>query len=456
MNEIVKYHNDLSSQITIKTLNANEYNIFMAICSQMKERGTEEAVFTFQQLKELTNWNNNNNDLFVRSIINTNKKLISLHFTFRYDQTTVQFVLFPTFRTDRKNQTLTVKVNDEFSFLLNNLSSNFTRFELENFTSLQSKYSKYLYKELMKFKSTGYKIFEVNDFREKMDIPIKYRMSEIDKFVFTPIKLELPKIFSKFEIKKIKKGREIKHIEFHFSLKKEKRTEEPIEQEVIDAEIIEIKPIDEIKEFWIHSFPGVNFTKKHSEKLEKLLQKNSVSYVKNYLKEQWEYVKHSELVKNKEAYFSSLILEEKAVLKDYIPNEHKELKKEETMRLFEEPKEEKIKIKNLTEDDYIQTALFTENTETEPHKEEKKIITKEEYEKRYFEYLDRKEDSKIQRSIFALAMRKKGYQVEEKKVYTIEDIPEEQLLSKNGKKLVGSALQMRVDKILKEMNEGEE
>ena len=31
MNEVVKYHNDLSNQIVIKTLNANELNFLMAI-----------------------------------------------------------------------------------------------------------------------------------------------------------------------------------------------------------------------------------------------------------------------------------------------------------------------------------------------------------------------------------------------------------------------------------------
>lgn len=381
-----------------------------------------------------------------------NKKLISLNFTFRENKRTTQFVLFPTFITDEINRTLTVRVNKDFSFLLNNISSNFTRFELENFTSLQSKYSKYLYKELMKFKSTGYAVFKIEEFKEKLDIPSSYRMTDINKKVFTPAQEELSKIFKKFEFHKIKKGREITHIEFHFSLKKEKRTKEPIEQEVIEAEIIEIKPIDEIKEFWIQSFPGVNFTKKHSEKLEKLLQKNSVSYVKNYIKEQWEYVNYSEVVKNKEAYFSSLILGEKAVLKDYVPEEHKEIKKEETMRLFEEPGKEKIETKHLTEDDYIQTALFTEK---DPIKKENKIMTKEEYDSKYLEFLGENQDSETQRSLFAMIMRKEGYQIQEKKVYTVNDIPEEQLLSKSGKKLVGSALQMRVDKILKNMNEGE-
>lgn len=243
----------------------------------------------------------------------------------------------------------------------------------------------------MKFKSTGYAVFKIEEFKEKLDIPSSYRMTDINKKVFTPAQEELSKIFKKFEFHKIKKGREITHIEFHFSLKKEKRTKEPIEQEVIEAEIIEIKPIDEIKEFWIQSFPGVNFTKKHSEKLEKLLQKNSVSYVKNYIKEQWEYVNYSEVMKNKEAYFSSLILGEKAVLKDYVPEEHKEIKKEETMRLFEEPGKEKIETKHLTEDDYIQTALFTEK---DPIKKENKIMTKEEYDSKYLEFLGENQDSK--------------------------------------------------------------
>lgn len=40
----------------------------------------------------------------------------------------------------------------------------------------------------------------------------------------------------------------------------------------------------------------------------------------------------------------------------------------------------------------------------------------------------------------------------EKKVYTESDIPEDKLLGKNGKKLVGGALKMRVRKILEDMN----
>ena len=187
MNEVVKYHNDLSNQIVIKTLNANELNFLMAICSKMRDKETEEIVFTFKNLKELVKWTSNDNKDFVKSLENTNRKLIALNFRFEDEREIVQFVLFPTFTINKDKKTLTVAVNKKFAFLLNNLSSNFTRFELENFTILQSKYSKYLYKELMKFKSTGYMIMDIEEFRDKLDIPIKYRMSEINIKVLKPI-----------------------------------------------------------------------------------------------------------------------------------------------------------------------------------------------------------------------------------------------------------------------------
>src|SRR3712207_7240089 len=77
MNEIVKYHNDLSNQIVIKTLNANELNFFMAICAKMRNQETNEILFTFEQLKKLTSWRSNDNKDFIKSLENTNKKLRS-------------------------------------------------------------------------------------------------------------------------------------------------------------------------------------------------------------------------------------------------------------------------------------------------------------------------------------------------------------------------------------------
>lgn len=336
MNEIVKYHNDLSNQIIIKTLNANELNFFMAICSKMRDKETEEIVFTFKNLKELVKWTSNDNKDFIKSLENTNRKLIALNFRFEDEIEIVQFVLFPTFTINKDMKTLTVAVNKKFAFLLNNLSSNFTRFELENFTILQSKYSKYLYKELMKFKSTGYMIMSIEEFRNKLDIPIKYRMSEINKFVLKPIEQEIPNVLKGFKIDKIKKGKSIEKIEFCFTpIKKETLKNEIIEVEeekVIDSVNENINPAFQLEKYFKITFPDVNYTIKHKEVLEKLLKNNSLEYIKQYLKDQWEYVQNDNNIKNKPAYFSKLILEEKAVLKDYLPADYEEKKVEENNR----------------------------------------------------------------------------------------------------------------------------
>ena len=414
MNEVVKYHNDLSNQIVIKTLNANELNFLMAICSKMRDKETEEIVFTFKNLKELVKWTSNDNKDFVKSLENTNRKLIALNFRFEDEREIVQFVLFPTFTINKDKKTLTVAVNKKFAFLLNNLSSNFTRFELENFTILQSKYSKYLYKELMKFKSTGYMIMDIEEFRDKLDIPIKYRMSEINIKVLKPIEEEIPNILKGFKINKIKKGRSIEKIEFSFKpIKKETLKNEIIEVEeekVIDSVNENINPAFQLEKYFKTTFPDVNYTIKHKEVLEKLLKNNSLEYIKQYLKDQWEYVQNDNNIKNKPAYFSKLILEEKAVLKDYLPADYEEKKAEENNRNTKGI----ISLKELGKDitDYEVRKNIT------PEQIEQQVllkvdVTEEEYNKIKQDWIDKQKeetsnsDMKLLETIFSASQSQK-------------------------------------------------
>lgn len=414
MNEIVKYHNDLSNQIIIKTLNANELNFFMAICSKMRDKETEEIVFTFKNLKELVKWTSNDNKDFIKSLENTNRKLIALNFRFEDEIEIVQFVLFPTFTINKDMKTLTVAVNKKFAFLLNNLSSNFTRFELENFTILQSKYSKYLYKELMKFKSTGYMIMSIEEFRNKLDIPIKYRMSEINKFVLKPIEQEIPNVLKGFKIDKIKKGKSIEKIEFCFTpIKKETLKNEIIEVEeekVIDSVNENINPAFQLEKYFKTTFPDVNYTVKHRKVLENLLKNNSLEYIKQYLKDQWEYVQNDNNIKNKPAYFSKLILEEKAVLKDYLPADYEEKKAEENNRNTKGITSLKEFVKDIT--DYEVRKNIT------PEQIEQQVllkvdVTEEEYNKIKQDWIDKQKeessnsDIKILETIFSASQSQK-------------------------------------------------
>jgi len=63
---------------------------------------------------------------------------------------------------------------------------------------------------------------KVEDFRDRLDIPNSYRMSNINQFVLKPIINELSPIFKNLNINKIKakKGRKIEFLEFTFDAEK--------------------------------------------------------------------------------------------------------------------------------------------------------------------------------------------------------------------------------------------
>ena len=330
MNEIVKYHKDFENKLVLKNFTASELNFLMAICTKVRDKKEDEVIFSFNELKNISNWTNKNDKDFIHSLEMTNKKLIELTFRFENEKEIIMFVLFPTFHIDKDEKTLKVAVNKKFAYLLNNLSNNFNWYQLKDFTSLNSKYSKLLYKELMLFKDTGYRIFKIEDFRKKLDIPEKYRMTNIKQKVLTPIEEDFKHIFSKFEIVKIKNGRDIVQIRFNFTYSNIK----PVEV-VEDTEKVvnkNIGPAGELEQYFKTTFPDVNYTIKHKEVLEKLLQNNSLEYVKQYLKDQWEYSQNDNNILNKPGYFSSLILGEKSVLKDYLPADYEEKKAEERNR----------------------------------------------------------------------------------------------------------------------------
>lgn len=89
-------------------------------------------------------------------------------------------------------------------------------------TYLKSTYAKNMFRLLKQYKSTGYLKISVEDFRERLDVPKSYRMTDLNKNIFTPIINELSSIFKGLNINKIKakKGRKIESLEFTFEPEK--------------------------------------------------------------------------------------------------------------------------------------------------------------------------------------------------------------------------------------------
>lgn len=226
MNEIVKYHNNFNS-VALKNFNGVEIDLLMAICSKLKNEDINEIKLEFSDLRRMVNSKHRGELRFIQNLEQMYKKLLNLSIRIETEDKITNFILFTKYEILKKQKIIIIKINEEFKFLLNKLINNFTRFELNEFISLKSNYSKEIYRRLKQFKHTGIWKIKMNNFRELLNIPEKYRMSEIDKKVLKISMEELNKYFNNFKIIKIKKGRKIEFLEFKFV--PEKKYNEKIE-----------------------------------------------------------------------------------------------------------------------------------------------------------------------------------------------------------------------------------
>lgn len=199
----VKYHNDVNS-VSLQKFTSKELDILMTIMSRMRDHGKDEITFTFDYLKRLVRWQERKQDTktFALSLDRTYQKLIQCNIRIGDDRHWVRFVLFTRYAVDLDKQLISIRVNSEFRFVLNELSSNFTRFELEEFTGLKSSYTKEFYRRMKQFRSTGYWKVSFEEFKRLLDIPGGYLIRHIDAKVFAPIMAELSEKYH-LEIKKL-------------------------------------------------------------------------------------------------------------------------------------------------------------------------------------------------------------------------------------------------------------
>ena len=221
-NEIVRYSNQFNAQ-ALRRFTALDLDLLMAIASRVRDQGTDEVVFTFEELRQLAHIKKNLTDKELAArIVEVNDRLLACRFRFQDDSRTVQFTLFSGFETDWKTAKLLVAVNPRFSFLLNDLTSQFTRFELAEFADLKSSYAKETYRRLKQFRQTGVWKVSLAEFRRLLDIPDSYRISHINSRVIKPIEDELKplmnlKVHRKFAKVAVGRGRsQLVGFEFEF------------------------------------------------------------------------------------------------------------------------------------------------------------------------------------------------------------------------------------------------
>lgn len=334
--EIVKFHNDLN-KIKFNEFNLYDYKIFFVACVKVLEKGDNLIEIDFSELRkilELTKRNTVSTEYLENMILETANKLAKINFNIENRFFKGFSTLFTDFYIPKEGEKkLYVRINEKTKYILNNLVRNFTLANLQLLNSLTSKYSYRLYLELKQFENIDdenkfekdqklycWRNFEITNFREIMDIPSSYQMNDIDKRVLKPSLKELQPYFEDIFITKVKKLRKVTNIIFYFIFKKD------------DFTLAENKNISPLEEYFNLTFVTVKYTNAIKSKLEELLEKNSLAYVKKWLEDNWTYISNNKSIKDKAAYFSNLITSGTSVITK---------EKKEKLDLIEKKKEVK-------------------------------------------------------------------------------------------------------------------
>lgn len=298
--EILVYHNDFNT-IKIGGFTKNRLNFFIGICYKVMGQGTNTVVLTFDEISKICDFKRKITiKEFEEEIIKMNEELIEKNLKFRRklnsgNYETTQLVLFPTFITNPDTRTLTVEVNEKFKILLNTFNKDFTELDLKKFVNLKSKYSQLLYKDLMQYKYSGYRVIKISELIDKLNIPqsfynikngeITYKITAISLRILDKVQDELKDILENFSYKyivmekkgEVKRGRKkYTHIEFTF-----KPIRESIQNQNKDIEVAEVveknnvnNAIDEVSKSLLEKATEIkgNDTLSKEERKEKLLK----------------------------------------------------------------------------------------------------------------------------------------------------------------------------------------
>lgn len=137
-NEIVfvEYHSDLN-KVIFNDFKAVELNLFFAICSLLKHCGSERMILEISEIKKIANYTNRNKKRFEPDFINTIEKAKSLNFSVYSEFVGKQLSMFNDDKTmiDFEGKKLSLSLNPDFVYLLNNFDENIICFSMSDFTN---------------------------------------------------------------------------------------------------------------------------------------------------------------------------------------------------------------------------------------------------------------------------------------------------------------------------------
>ena len=249
MNEIVEYHNDFH-KLSLGNFSELEQNLLMGVLVNCRNQGDKIIKMCYDDVLHYVDKRKNiTKKELLDIIINLRTNFFKLDFKVIKKQGNLKceayYNLFSKFeiyineienlekqKLEQQFSHLILKVNDDFAYIINQLTKHFTQFELDEFLYLRGKYSKSLYRLLKCVRTTGYYIKKWSDFKEQMGIPESMRNNMIETRILKPCveklsttikthlfdaRIPFENLEYKFKKESSKRGKpQVTHIEFYF------------------------------------------------------------------------------------------------------------------------------------------------------------------------------------------------------------------------------------------------
>lgn len=223
--DLVIYHNQFH-KINISKLGSLENNLLFDIFKQLSFR--DEIDFSLEQLSKMIYASSKIQEYErTQSIVESlHKDFFGLNFKIIYPKRISYIHMFSTMDLNYTDDThkelvsMSIKVNPDFKYLLQDMSKQFTAFSLLQFKAIRSKYSKTIFRLLSQYSYTGMFRMQYDEFRELLGVPTAYSYREFNCFILKPsikeISIYIKNIIYKVERERIDGILKHTYIEFRF------------------------------------------------------------------------------------------------------------------------------------------------------------------------------------------------------------------------------------------------
>lgn len=238
--KITKYKNEVNT-IPMREWTVEEMNFFFAILTQLRDERTRKLSLGKRDLAELANYSIEHNQRYETTIRSLGEKISNLTYWEKSSNSYMSMPLFTYFKATW-NDNLTeldvkVSVNEEFEYILNQWElGKWTAFDLQEFTEINSTYSKTIFRLLKQWRKIGRREFKIDEFRKLLSVPDSYKNSHINERIIKQTKKDLEPYFTNLKIKTVKSNTRGTPVTGYIFTWKPEKTSEWIEDKYDDID----------------------------------------------------------------------------------------------------------------------------------------------------------------------------------------------------------------------------